>query len=146
MTPEIRGHSHDEPVLLVVGDEAAKGLATRLADSATVRFASGDESIIERARSQGLESAHVRPTEAASLCGVTTDVDVALVVTDADRTTLFTAQLLKTCCDVPSVVACLRDASNRDVFRNTRITVVDTPDVVAAAVSDVLPVTETGRG
>lgn len=130
--------SGSERPVLVVGDETARGIANRLADSTPVEFATADATIAAGARSVGIETHTVDVTKAADLAAVTRDIDVGVVAAGQDRTTLLVAQLLRTRCEVDHVVAGVADERHTEAFAAADITPVRLDAVLAEAVSDVL--------
>ncbi|WP_299264262.1 NAD-binding protein [Halorientalis sp.] len=136
--------SADTASVVVVGGDGGRGLASRFDESATVRFVSDDGSLVRRAADEGLDAHCVDVTDASSLYPVVERFDTAIVTFDPDRTALFTAQLLRACCGVETVIACVTDATYRDAFAETDIRFVDPPSLLAGAVRERLTEPESG--
>ncbi len=130
--------------IVVIGGEGGKGLASNLDESATTRFVSDEEPLVRRATDAGLDAHCVDVTDANGLYPVVEEFETAIVTVDSDRKTLLTAQLLRACCGIETVIACVAEAAYRDAFAETDIRFVDPPSLVAGAVRERLAEAESG--
>lgn len=137
------GSRTGSPSVAVVGDDAARGVATRLADSATVQYLSDDEHLVQQAANQGLAAESVDVTDVGSLCAAAgDDLDAAVVSLDPDRTALLTAQSLRTTCDVEHVIVCVSETAYRDAFEDTELRIVDAASLLTGAIREKLPLAD----
>lgn len=129
----------EEPTpVLVVGQEAAKGLADHLAEEWPVRLLSDDRSVVESADTESMESRHVE-FNAAELEPHAYDADSAVIVAERDRAGLLIAQLLSSVCNVDRVSVRVDDPENLDAFEGLDCQVIETGPVLRSEVEQVLP-------
>lgn len=124
--------------LIVVGDEAAVGLAAHLDGDNEVVLVSDHDAVVRRAASRGLDARQTDVTDAGRLRDPAAEADAAVVATGRDRLNLLVAQLLRTVCSVGSVAVLVNDPDNRDVFDDLDVAVIDGGSVVASEVADAL--------
>lgn len=133
-----RLRSTPTPEIVVVGGEAAVGVATYLDGDCTVVFVSGDGDVVARATARGLDARRTDVADGGRLSDHTVGADAAVVATERDRLNLLVAQLLRTVCGVDDVTVRVNDPDNRDVFEEVGVTVVDGGSLVATEVADAL--------
>jgi Trk K+ transport system NAD-binding subunit len=136
--------SPDSASIVVIGGDGGRGLASNLDESATVRFLSDDGTHVRRAADAGLDAHCVDVTDASSLYPVVEEFETAIVTVGPDRRALFTAQLLRACCGIETVIACVTEAAYRDAFAETGIRFVDPPSLLAGVVRERLTEPESG--
>lgn len=132
------GSPENSPTVVVVGSGAARTLATQLDDTATIRYLSSDQKQVKQARSLGLDAHCVDVGDAGSLAPVVETADAAVVTLDSDRSTLLTAQLLRACCGIETVLATVTEPVYRDAFEGSEIQFVDAQSWLAGVVRDEL--------
>lgn len=130
----------DSTQLLVIGGEAAKGLAAHLAETWNVRLLSDDKEVVRSARSADSEQFDVRhlDLEADDLQPHVGDVDTAVVGTDRDRAGLMVAQVLTTVCGVDRVLVGVNDPKNEDAFQDVDCETIETWSLLRSEVERVL--------
>lgn len=111
-TPDTEG----DPVVAVVGDESAVGLATYLRDDCRVRLVSDDGDTVRRATSRGFEAYRTDIGDGERLRSHVDAVDAAMVATGRDRTTFLVAHLLQSVCGVAVVGVRVNDPEHRELF------------------------------
>lgn len=114
-----------EPTVLVVGSEAAKGLASHLADRWEVRLVSGDGRVARAAERDGLAARRADVTSGSELEPHADGVEVAVVAAERDRESLLVAQLLRTVGGVEAVAVALNDPGNREFFEGVDVEVLN---------------------
>lgn len=123
--------------VLVVGEEAAKGLATHLAEDWDVRLLSNDESIIGNVATNQFES-DVVEYEAGVLQDHVDDEDTAVVVTERDQVGLLVVQSLNACCNVDQIFVRVDDPQNRHAFEDLDCEILETGAVLRPEVEQAL--------
>lgn len=144
--PTVIRTTTDEPrceSVLVIGGEAAKGLAAQL-EEYRVTFASGSDEVVRTARRAGLDANHVDPTDGSDIRSLEFDGAVAIVATERDRVNLLASQLLRTVSGVAHVVVWLHDSSNRDVYDDIDVDLVEAHHSLSHSVSKSLAADEDG--
>jgi len=131
--------SEDARTVAVIGDEKAKAVAGHLDESYDVTFLSDGDEVVEAAERAGVEARQVDPTDGHRLREHAAGIDLAVVGTARDRTTLLAAQLLRTTCDVDRVVVQVNDPANRDLFDGIDVQILEAWDLVAPSVEGALP-------
>lgn len=141
MTPDVlerRRQSDTEPAVVVVGDEAAVGLATYLDDDCDVVLVSDDPEVVRQASTRGFDARLADVSDGGRLRGHTAGADAAVVATERDRRNFLVGQLLRTVCGVDSVAVCVNDPDNRELFADLDVDVVDGNSLVVPEVVDAL--------
>lgn len=134
---KLRPNNGDSTQVLVIGGEAAKGLAAHLAEAWDVKLLSDDEEIVASAGSEQFDAGHV-DFEGDDLERHASDADAAVVGTERDRVGLMVVQLLNTACDLDRVLVRVNDPKKKDAFRDVDCKIIETGSLLRPEVERAL--------
>lgn len=124
--------------VVVVGDEAAIGVAVYLDDEHQVRLLSNDPAVVRTGTSRGIDARLVELDDGGRLREHVEDVASAVVATDRDRSNLLVAQLLRTVGSVDHVVVIVNDPRFLEVFEDVEIEAIHGSSLVGPSIGDTL--------